>query len=311
MKKTRTRGFRILRNLAAAVLCAVPLWGLLGCPMPTPELRFRQLEDRSLVPRSQIVYLWENPFPVRTTSSGEPRHIVIGRSGGQYSVGYLDEPMRSRLSTMEAWPVGEGPTSIPLSQPLHRNEMDTDNVLLFLQVPEEAAEAELTITGRIENLIEPVETAQGEKMAEGVWMFRYPIAGELSADYTAGRPVRYGGRSLEGLPYTLELYREDGSLLWEQSGNLPDSGLEETHTSTFTQLNMATRFPHRPGGPGHAGKERRLAPWNTTKLQTPPDSGWTGPRRASGLSLTGRRSGRNSRPTWRTRPWTFSASSPA
>ena len=55
MKKTRTRGVRILRNLAAAILCAVPLWGLLGCPMPTPELRFRQLEDRSLVTRSQIV----------------------------------------------------------------------------------------------------------------------------------------------------------------------------------------------------------------------------------------------------------------
>ena len=126
-----------------------------------------------------------------------------------------------------------GPTPIPLSQPLHRNERDKDNVLLFLQVPEEAAEAELTITGRIENLIEPVETARGEKMAEGVWMFRYPIAGELSADYTAGRPVRYGGRSLEGLPYTLELYREDGSLLWEQSGNLPDSGLEDTYTVTF------------------------------------------------------------------------------
>ena len=41
---------------------------------------------------SQIVYIWENPFPVRTTGSGEPRHIVIGRSGDQYSVGYLDEP---------------------------------------------------------------------------------------------------------------------------------------------------------------------------------------------------------------------------
>ena len=187
MKKTRTRGFRILRNLAAAILCAVPLWGLLGCPMPTPELRFRQLEDRSLVPRSQIVYLWENPFPVRTTSSGEPRHIVIGCSGDQYSVGYLYEPLRSSTNTLEPWPVGEEPTPVPLSQPLHRNEMDTDNVLFFLQVPEEAAEAELTITGRIENLIEPVETAQGEKMAEGVWMFRYPIAGELSADYGAQR----------------------------------------------------------------------------------------------------------------------------
>ena len=232
----------MFRNLCFVLLALLILWGQYRFPLPTPELRFRQLEDRSLVPRSQIVYLWENPFPVRTTSSGEPRHIVIGRSGDQYSVGYLYEPLRSSTNTLEPWPVGEGPTPIPLSQPLHRNEMDTDNVLLFLQVPEEAAEAELTITGRIENLIEPVETAQGEKMAEGVWMFRYPIAGELSADYTAGRPVRYGGRSLEGLPYTLELYREDGSLLWEQSGNLPDSGLEETHTSTFYPIKYGYTF---------------------------------------------------------------------
>lgn len=237
MRADKWRGLRAFRNLCFVLLALLILWGQYRFPLPTPELRFRQLEDRSLVPRSQIVYIWENPFPVRTTGSGEPRHIVIGRSGDQYSVGYLDEPMRSRLSTMEAWPVWEGPTPIPLSQPLHRNEWDKDNVLFFLQVPEEAAEAELTITGRIENLIEPVETAQGEKMAEGVWMFRYPIAGELSADYTAGRPVRYGGRSLEGLPYTLELYREDGSLLWEQSGNLPDSGLEDTYHSTFYPSN--------------------------------------------------------------------------
>ena len=237
MRADKWRGLRAFRNLCFVLLALLILWGQYRFPLPTPELRFRQLEDRSLVPRGQIVYLWENPFPVRTTSSGEPRHIVIGSSGDQYSVGYLYEPLRSSTNTLEPWPVGEGPTPIPLSQPLHRNEMDTDNVLLFLQVPEEAAEAELTITGRIENLIEPVETAQGEKMAEGVWMFRYPIAGELSADYTAGRPVRYGGRSLEGLPYTLELYREDGSLLWEQSGNLPDSGLEDTYHSTFYPSN--------------------------------------------------------------------------
>ena len=217
--------------------------------------------------------------------------MSLGAAGDQYSVGYLDEPMRSHVSTMEAWPVWEGPTPIPLSQPLHRNEMDTDNVLLFLQVPEEAAEAELTITGRIENLIEPVETAQGEKMAEGVWMFRYPIARELSADYTAGRPVRYGGRSLEELPYTLELYREDGSLLWEQSGICPTADWRTPIPPRFTHL--TTRFPHRPGGPGPAGKERRLAPWNTTKLQTPPASGWTEPRQASVSAPTGRRSGRS------------------
>lgn len=223
----------MFRNLCFVLLALLILWGQYRFPLPTPELRFRQLESRNLVDHSEIVYLWENPLSVKEASSGEPRHIVIGRSGDQYSVGYLYEPLRSSMNTLEPWPVGEGPTPVPLSQPLHRNEMDTDNVLFFLQVPEEAAEAELTITGRIENLIEPVETAQGEKMAEGAWIFRYPIARELSADFAAGRPVRYGGRSLEGLPYTLELYREDGSLLWEQSGNLPDSGLEDTYTATF------------------------------------------------------------------------------
>ena len=235
MKKTRTRGFRILRNLAAAVLCAVPLWGLLGCPMPTPELRFRQLEDRSLVPRSEIVYLWENPLSVKEASSGDPRHIVIGRCEDQYSVGYLYEPLQSGANVLESWPAGEGPVPISLYQDLLLEGKGSDrySILAFLQVPAEAASAQVTIAGRMENMLSPVETAQGERLAEGIWVFAFPIDPNLTSDGVAGREVRYGGRALEGLPYTLELYREDGSLLLEQSGNLPESGLEDSYSMTF------------------------------------------------------------------------------
>ena len=179
---------------------------------------------------------------MKTTGSGEPRHIVIGRSGDQYSVGYLDEPMRSHVSTMEAWPVWEGPTPIPLSQPLHRNERDKDNVLLFLQVPEEAAEAELTITGRIENLIEPVETAPGEKMAEGVWMFRYPHRGGAQRGLyrRTASPVRRpepGGTALH--PGAVPGGREPAV---GSSRGSARQRLEETHTSTFYPIKYGYTF---------------------------------------------------------------------
>ena len=92
-------------------------------------------------------------------------------------------------------------------------------MLLFLEVPEEAAGAQATITGRIENAKEPVETVQGERWADGVWAFWFPIDSALTTDGY----LEYGTKDLEGLPYTLELYRTDGGLLVEQKGTLPEN----------------------------------------------------------------------------------------
>ena len=235
MRAAKWRGLRVLRNLCFVLLSLLILWGQYRFPMPTPELRFRQLESRNLMDPSEIVYLWENPLSVKEASSGDPRHIVIGRYEDQYSVGYLYEPLRSGANVLELWPAGEGPVPISLYQGLLLGGKGSDrySILAFLQVPEKTASAQVTITGRMENMLNPVETAQGERLAEGLWAFFFPIDPNLTADGAAGREVRYWGRTLEGLPYTLELYREDGGLLLEQSGNLPESGLDDSYSMTF------------------------------------------------------------------------------
>ena len=235
MRAAKWRGLRVLRNLCFVLLSLLILWGQYRFPMPTAELRFRQLESWNLMEPSQIVYLWKNPLSVKEASSGDPRHIVIGRYSDQYSVGYLYELPRSGANVLEFWPAGEGPVPISLHQSLFLEGKGTDkySVLAFLQVPAEAASAQVTITGRMENMLDPIETAQGKRLAEEIWAFAFPIDPNLTSDGAAGRKVRYWGRALEGLPYTLELYREDGSLLLEQSGNLPESGLADSYSMTF------------------------------------------------------------------------------
>ena len=92
-------------------------------------------------------------------------------------------------------------------------------MLLVLSAPEETAGAQVTVTGRLENAKEPVETVQGERWGGGVWAFWFPIDEELTTD----GELRYGTKDLEGLPYTLELYREDGSTLARQAGTTPEN----------------------------------------------------------------------------------------
>ena len=108
---------------------------------------------------------------------------------------------------------------VPLSSLLQGEDGTLFHVLLFLEVPEEAAGAQATITGRIENAKEPVETIQGERWADGVWAFWFPIDSALTTD----GDLKYGTKDLEGLPYTLELYRTDGGPLAGQEGTLPEN----------------------------------------------------------------------------------------
>ena len=159
MRADKWRGLRVFRNLCFVLLALLILWGQYRFPLPTPELRFRQLESRNLVDHSEIVYLWENPLSVKEASSGDPRHIVIGRYEDQYSVGYLYEPLQSNANVLEFWFAGEGPVPIPLYQSLLLEGKGSDrySILALLQVPEETASAQVTITGRMGNMLSPVE----------------------------------------------------------------------------------------------------------------------------------------------------------
>lgn len=224
------RGGKILRNLLLSGVFLFLFWWAFGCPLPTAEGTFRRLERQNLFPASEILYVWENPLPANETGS-EPRVLILGEQEDQFTLGYLFRRWRNHPSEdfLELWPREEGPTPIPLSRPIHGEDHEDYSVLLFAQIPEEAARAEVTLTGRLDDMKNPVETAQGERAGEGIWVFRFPIGLDLVTSET----LRYWSRDLEGLPYTLVLYRADGSVLEEQSGRLPESGLPDTHHSTY------------------------------------------------------------------------------
>lgn len=84
-----SRGWRIVRNLAVALVCLYALWARAGYPLPTLELEFRRLERENLLGRSEIQgILKENNI----------NRIVFGTQGDQVLVS------RYNIRTLEYWP---------------------------------------------------------------------------------------------------------------------------------------------------------------------------------------------------------------
>ena len=187
--------------------------------MPTAELTFRQMERTRFLAQSEIVCTWETPLSVGELRTSSARTVLVGRYTDQIAVGCLVQPNNPFGNKLTLWPREEGITPVPLSALLQGEDGALFHTLLFLEVPEEAAGAQATITGRIENAKEPVETVQGERWGDGVWAFWFPIDSDLTTD----GDLEYGTKDLEGLPYTLELYRTDGGPLAEQEGTLPEN----------------------------------------------------------------------------------------
>ena len=216
-KRTLSRKEKIARNLLLALCFGLVVWASRGGPMPTAELTFRQMERTRFLARSEILCAWEAPLSLGELETSSPRAVLVGEYTDQIAVGCLSQPRDPFGNKLTLWPREEGITPVPLSALLQGEGGTRFHVLLFLEVPEEAAGAQATITGRIENAKEPVETIQGERWADGVWAFWFPIDASLTTDGY----LEYGTKDLEGLPYTLELYRTDGGLLAEQEGTLP------------------------------------------------------------------------------------------
>lgn len=218
-KRTLSRKEKIARNLLLALCFGFVVWASRGGPMPTAELTFRQMERTSFLAQSEIMCTWETPLSVGELGTSSARAVLVGRYTDQIAVGCLFQPNNPFGNRLTMWPREEGITPVPLSALLQGEDGTLFHVLLFLEVPEEAAGAQATITGRIENAKEPVETIQGERWADGVWAFWFPIDSALTTD----GDLEYGTKDLEGLPYILELYRTDGGPLAEQEGTLPEN----------------------------------------------------------------------------------------
>lgn len=214
---------RAARNLLLVLALAVLVWGQYGCPMPTAEMAFRQMEGQYLLPRSEIVYqsgFW-NTGDIERVESRDGTYLsvfdpfVVGVAQNRvYSV-TLDRPGRQVLGV---FPLGEGPAPIPINGVIAwvpepgRTRMSGCN-LLFLQIPGEPARAELDVDTALPGGERFLRRAQeGFCLEDGVWLF--PLESPEGA---------YSGDWYEGAAYTLRLYREDGALLLGQSGTVRES----------------------------------------------------------------------------------------
>lgn len=146
---------RAARNLLLVLALAALVWGQYGCPMPTAEMAFRQLEGQYLLPRSEIVYqsgFW-NTGDIGSVESRDGTYLsvfdpfVVGVAQNRvYSV-TLDRPGRQVLGV---FPLGEGPAPVPINGVIAwvlepgRTRMNGCN-LLFLQIPGETARTELDV----------------------------------------------------------------------------------------------------------------------------------------------------------------------
>lgn len=213
-KHKLSRGGKTVRNLLVTLLLLFGIWTGTGAPLPTAELRLRRLERENLLPKSEI--LWRKEGCVS---------FLVGRTKNRWTAGYLGPGSRG-TDYMESGPLGDGPSPVPLTTLLEEQDEEgqpvTGNAMLFLQVPDEAARAVVRVTGRGDVAVVQhggvgrTETFEGELQDNGVvyvWM-GWPLD-------NYGRPGAIYSQGVAGMPYTLELYRADGSLLLEQAGTIP------------------------------------------------------------------------------------------
>lgn len=208
------RGGKTARNLLLTLALAALVWGQYGYPLPTAELEFRRLERQNLLSRSEIVLHLarkENPL---SRGFQQLADIFVGETGDQATVGFVRKH-GTWNGYVDLFPLEKGPSPVPIScEVSHKDQfgqLTMGNGLLFLRIPEGAAEAEVTVSMAGSS---GERTAAGERLENGMFYFWFPPGqGEEGGEYR--------NRPLEGCPYTLRLYRADGALLLEQSETIP------------------------------------------------------------------------------------------
>lgn len=127
-----SRGWRIVRNLAVALVCLYALWVRAGYPLPTPELEFRRLERENLLGRAEIQgILKENNI----------NRIVFGTQGDQVLIGYHNG------RTLESWPKEKSGPTLFLASEYNTSYTNTKELLFAAaDLPDGTASARLEMT---------------------------------------------------------------------------------------------------------------------------------------------------------------------
>ena len=232
-KSRLTYRTKIAGSLLATLVLLFGLWAYYDYPLPTAELEFRRLERTNLLPRSEIV-LAPPTYRSYLTVSKEDRTFVA-RDGtelmlrGRWFVGVTEDRATAALvgESISTVPLAEtGPSLVPLivdrsgehaggywveEGPMegggYRYDYHNFSALLLLNVPEETARTEMSVTDEEGT----PRLGTGWDLEDGRWLVGFEEEGVGD---------RIIGWCLDQ-PYTLRLYRADGSLLLEQSGTIP------------------------------------------------------------------------------------------
>lgn len=227
LPRLRRRG-KILRNLLVTLFLLTLIWGQFGCPLFWPEWEFRRAERRLLLPPSEIV-LHLDSFGGRTYREGQSRpilrddHQFIGVGDGYaITVALKDRPplFSAPHVYVETWDLSAQEGAVKLITTSSANTYadwrweDEEGFLstylhsigvVVLDLPAGTVRGELTVKedGNLYQTDSDVNDA-------GVCLFSLlTLEGDVTFSY--------------GLPYTLRLYDQDGAVLLEQTGSIPQS----------------------------------------------------------------------------------------
>ena len=213
LSPAQRKGF-LAFNLVLSALFLWMIWMRLGYPLPTAELELRRYERTHLMPPGEIVLnLKKNEtIPLdgetraRTSApvimAASPDEVLVGAKWDG-NIGFY------RCSVADGPTVSLDPDVFFVSDRVYGVSIGL--AALAYGVSEEAAGGEIALEPhRGETLSGP-----GFRLGKGVWLF----AARAKNGYTLSGSV----------PYTLRLYRADGSLLLEKSGTVGEDDPRPAH----------------------------------------------------------------------------------
>lgn len=223
-----SRKGKILRNLLLAAVALYSIWAVGGyCPMPTEEMELRRLERQNLLgPTEIILHIPDEARWVTGRVDGVMKSVMVEQFQAQfvglgdgYAVAAAVHPFSNSGTMFAYWPLDRQPGEIKLI-PLYtifgdwrggeerlRNDRNQRQVcgIAIPELPAGTEKAELFIWDGDEEYRD-----WGSWEEPGCWLFGFQ-----------NRDSYFGSDWLQGLPYKLVVYSEDGMELARQEGTVP------------------------------------------------------------------------------------------
>lgn len=217
-RRPLSRRAKLCRNLLVGAALLLLFWGLKQYPLPTMDMEFRRLERSCLVEPTQIVLRTGRLTGSHSHEPGAPlpkvtQEQILGL-GEDYAVAFWRHPFAPGANQLVCWSFEEQEGQVKLA-PLISFISDTRGedwperescvAVAALQLPQGTARGEMTVEAE-----EGIYQEESQVLEHDLCLFAFQ-----------SRLSSYSGDWAQGLPYTLRCYDEEGKLLLEQTGTVP------------------------------------------------------------------------------------------